>query len=137
MTKSSSLRLSLGWFMAGLILTTGLVNLFGFASPFYGHMTGSESRALLSVGQLVTPWFGVCFAVAFWILARAMKSAISAWHLRLLGVLLALSYAVPVLLDPGMPRDAAVFARGVFQFVALLAALVAVRATVSQGPTMR
>ena len=138
MTETLKIRASLGWFIAGLLLTTGLVNLCGFLSPFYSHLTGAESRALLSFGQLVTPWFGVCFAIAFWLLSDSVRSVLSVWGLRLLGVGLAVSYALPGLLNEGPPRAVAEFAHGVLQFLALLVAVVAVRAVVARSsPTMR
>lgn len=69
---------SLGWSIAGLLLTYGLINLIGFVSPFWAawKYPGDlyASRNLLVAWQPITPWFSLCFVMAGWHLAMAMRS---------------------------------------------------------------
>ena len=69
---------ALGWALAGLLLTRVLIYFIGFVSPFWGvwRYPGKlyVSHNLLEAWQPITPWFSVCFAVAGWHLAMAMRS---------------------------------------------------------------
>lgn len=133
MISTRNVSASLGWFAAGLILTTGLVNLFGFVSPFYGHATGTGSRDLLHFGQAVTPWMSVCFVVGFWLLARSSGSIVAALVLRVLGIALGAAYVLPSLLSDPTHLAAAQFMRGVLQFTCLVCAALTMRALVSRS----
>ena len=137
MSSARAVSASLGWFAVGLVLTTGLVNLIGFASPFYGRATGAESGDLLRIGQLVTPWLSLCFVVGFWLLARSFESIAGALALRVLGVALAAVYVTPVVLSDPTYIAIAQFTRGALQFVGLVCAALTMRMLLSRScPTM-
>ena len=72
------LQSALAWSLIGLLLTYGLINLIGFISPFWAvwRYPGDlhASMNLLHAWQPITPWFSLCFLVAGWHLAMAMRS---------------------------------------------------------------
>ena len=72
---------ALGWAIVGMLLTYGLVNLIGFISPFWAAWRHeayyTESLTLLHAWQPITPWFSLCFLVAGWHLALAMRSMLA------------------------------------------------------------
>lgn len=76
MPQMKDVQSTLGWCVVGLLLTQALINVIGFASPFWGqwlHDGDPEaSHNLLQFWQPVTPWFSACFLVAFWHIAKTV-----------------------------------------------------------------
>ena len=81
MPQLKHLQSALGWSLIGLLLTYVLINIIGFASPFWGlwRHPGDihASHNLLRAWQPITPWFSVLFVVAAWHLAMTTRSMIA------------------------------------------------------------
>lgn len=89
---------ALGWTLLGLLLTGVLINLIGFASPFWGLATepGSPdaSRSLLAFWQPIVPWFSALFVVAAWHLAMTTRTLAARAGVLAMGVLVPVAHIV-------------------------------------------
>lgn len=93
----TSIRSSLLWFVVAVVLTTFVVNAFGFVSPLvasarYGEHAATHSRDVLAVGQLLVPWLSISFLLPAIYLARALPTNAAKYACILLGVLVPASY---------------------------------------------
>ncbi|WP_374602233.1 hypothetical protein [Arenimonas sp.] len=93
----TSIRSSLLWFVVAVILTTFVVNAFGFASPLvasarYGEHAAKHSRDLLVAGQFLVPWLSISFILPAIYLARALPTKAAKYICICLGFLLPASY---------------------------------------------
>ena len=106
MVELKHLQRALAWSVAGLVLTSLLINLIGFASPFWGMATNpgslDASRDLLKAWQPITPWFSVCFAMAGWHLAMTHRSTVARVVVVVLGLLVPVAHVVPITVPEGL-----------------------------------
>lgn len=87
---------ALGWCLVGLLLTYALINVIGFASPFWGlwRYPGDPhaSHGLLHFWQPVTPWFSICFVVAAWHLVKTVRATVARVGIVAMGVLVPVAH---------------------------------------------
>lgn len=87
---------ALGWSLLGLLLTYLLINVIGFASPFWGawmHPDAPDaSRALLETLRPIVAVFSLCFLVAAWHLAMTARSVAARLGIVAMGILVPAAY---------------------------------------------
>ena len=96
MLQLKHVQRALGWCLVGLLLTYALINVIGFASPFWGLWRHpgdpGASLSLLHSWQPITPWFSICFAVAAWHLARTVRATVARVGIVAMGVLVPVAH---------------------------------------------
>jgi hypothetical protein len=120
-------RRSLGWFILGYLLTTVLITLLAFLSPFWATVRYTatadrldHARDLLTVGRPLTAFFSVCFVVGAWHLAGTARSLPVRVALVCLALVLFLSHMLPLFLD-SPARDFVSFGRDFIEMFAVVA----------------
>lgn len=115
---------AIGWCLIGLLLTSLLMNIIGFISPFWGRWMHPEdlyaSRNLLQFWQVITPWFSVCFAVAAWRLAMAYRRLAARVGIIAMGALIPVAHIGSSFAVQAMEQEASVSS---YRFLATISML--------------
>ncbi len=91
MSQLKHVQSTLGWCFVSAMSTYALINLIGFASPFWGLWRYPEDpyawRSLLTFWQPITVWFSIFFVVAAWHLSKLVETIFARIAVLLVGAL--------------------------------------------------